>query len=158
VATCSQIHVSTESELYDKGLMLRTQLCSMIAAKYNATSPTKFISVTHCHPSPWLVVKQSDITARRDKKRRITGWLECVISCLIAAHGYLARLHGVDIELLRRSSFGFLEPKRNSAYFFDSYYSLMHFFTRNSRTQSFASSLDSSRCQTDFSPIRSSHA
>jgi len=24
-------HVSTESELYDKGLMLRTQLCSMIA-------------------------------------------------------------------------------------------------------------------------------
>jgi len=34
----------------------------------------------------------------------------CVISCLVAVHGYLARLDGVDIELLRRSSFGFLEP------------------------------------------------
>jgi len=39
------------------------------------------------------------------------GWLECVISCLIAVHSYLARLDGVDIELLRRSSFGFLEPQ-----------------------------------------------
>jgi len=33
-----------------------------------------------------------------------------VIRCLLAVHGDLARLHGVDIELLRRSSFGFLEP------------------------------------------------
>jgi len=40
----------------------------------------------------------------------MTGWLECVISCLVAVHDYLARLDGVDIELLRRSSFGFLEP------------------------------------------------
>jgi len=90
--------------------MLRTQLCSKIAAKYKATSATKIISVSHCHPSPWLVVKESDNTTRRDKKRRMTGWLECVISCLVAMHGYLARLDGVDIELLRPSSFGFLEP------------------------------------------------
>jgi len=40
----------------------------------------------------------------------MTGWLECVISCLVAVHGYLARQDGVDIELFRRSSFGFLEP------------------------------------------------
>jgi len=33
-----------------------------------------------------------------------------VISCLVAVHGYLARLDGVDIELLGRSSFGVLEP------------------------------------------------
>jgi len=103
-------HVPTESELYNKGLMRRTQLCSKIAAKYKATSAIIFISVSRCHPSPWLVVKQSDITARRDEQRRITVWLECVISCLVAVHGYLARLHGVSIELLRRSSFGFLEP------------------------------------------------
>jgi len=44
----------------------------------------------------------------------MTGWLECVISCLIAMHGYLARLDGVDIQLLRRSSFGFLEPNSPS--------------------------------------------
>jgi len=69
------------------------------------SSATKFISLSHCRPSPWLVVKQSDNT-RRDEKRRMTGWLECVISCLVAVHGYLARLHGLDIELLGRSSFG----------------------------------------------------
>jgi len=51
-----------------------------------------------------IVMEDVDSTCFRTKEEYTR-----TLAAAIEVHGYLARLDGVDIELLRRSSFGFLE-------------------------------------------------
>lgn len=99
------------TNLYDQSLKYRGKICSAIVKKFPVTSSDAIkVGFYYSYPCLLVYLKKPSWAADVTNKGPIKAWTEVVISYFVGLVNYTAHQHGLDVELVRRSSFGFLTP------------------------------------------------
>lgn len=98
-----------KTNLYDANLWYRHTICQYIGRKI-ASKPTSHIKAGFYHNYPCVMVKINETPWKKLSVGTEEAWTELLISFVVALVNYHAHEKGLNIELIRRPSFGFLTP------------------------------------------------
>lgn len=100
------------TELYHSMLSYKNNICRYIADAFAGDKKLSHIVVSFCHDYPCVMVhvKPGSANAKRLTEAAFAEWVNLIASVLVGYVNYEAYAAGLPIELIRRSSFGFLTP------------------------------------------------
>lgn len=105
--------LSGDSRLYDEHLINRHNMCRYIVDKLKPDNTAIKINFFNDYPCIMVFIESPHVNLIEKidaKKEVMLGWVEILISFFVGMVNYAAQEKGIDIELVRRSSFGFLSP------------------------------------------------